>query len=315
MKIEQDFDELIKFNEKINKLKKDIVDLETELGENCTNFVENHGIKTSINKMGSIENLLDRGVSPKQLTDLIQRINEGERGILSKLPRIKNHIEGKKLDNEILNYNEVIVEKLELKYKSLDSIENIENLNNLDISPNDFKYLIDINTEKLLKSANDPKFKRTNDDNHFVYMVVFNTLKIGDELVVIYNYIAYNKIFFNLLYAYAALEQKISGLCPDMAGHIAADFFFVIDKQLSGEKISKIDNIINKNNTLLTLGDLNEALSKTFMFNFIQVVKYCCNGKNKNMNYDEMGELIKFLKLKNEVTIFKFLCKDIPVEK
>lgn len=31
MKFEQDFDELIKFNEKINKLRKDIVDLETEL--------------------------------------------------------------------------------------------------------------------------------------------------------------------------------------------------------------------------------------------------------------------------------------------
>lgn len=314
MKFEQDFNELIKLNEKINKLRKDIVDLEAELGVNCKDFVKKHGINISMNKLESIENLLNRGVSPKQLMDLIQRVDKEGVGIFGLLLSIKNHIEGKKLDNELFNFNKDVIEKLELNYKSLDSIENIQSLNNLEVSSDSFEYLIDMKTEKLLKSADDPKFKRINDENQFVYMVVFNTLKIGDDWVVIYNYIAYNKILFNLLYVYAALVQKKFGLYQ--GGHIAADFLFVIDKQLSENLyISNIDNIINNNDTLLTSGGLNEALSINYWYNFIQIAKCCVNGNIKGMNYEEMGELIKFLRLKDEINILKILYKDLEIEK
>ena len=78
-------------------------------------------------------------------------------------------------------------------------------------------------------------------------MVVFNTIKKGDEIILIYNYIPYNIIFLNLLYIYVSLEQKICLFTHDV-GYIASDYLFIIDKNIKDVNpyLSNLDNHMRK---------------------------------------------------------------------
>lgn len=60
--------------------------------------------------------------------------------------------------------------------------------------------------------------------------------------------------------------------------------------------ISFIDDEIKKNNPYLsTSGGLKKnLLNNSYWYNFIQLAKWCVNGNIKDMNYEEIGELIKF---------------------
>lgn len=79
-------------------------------------------------------------------------------------------------------------------------------------------------------------------------MVVLNTIKNGGKTNLIYNYRAYNKFFFLLLYSYVSLEQKLC-LYDNKRGYIASDYFFIVDKQLIDKNpyIFELDNYIRKN--------------------------------------------------------------------
>lgn len=177
---EKDLDKLVKFNDNIEKVKKDLVNLQSKLGEECTGFVEKYTIQNKIRKIGSIESLLNRGVSPKQLIDLIQK-SDNETGLLPILPALKRHILGGELVNEFINYNEDVLRGLELELKSLDSIENNESLNNLIVSMSNMDYLIGEEVENSLKLAGKPGSIKINNEKQFVYMVIFNIIKQGDE--------------------------------------------------------------------------------------------------------------------------------------
>lgn len=260
---EKDFDELKKFNQKINLINKEVENLNLQLQEKCKDFVKNYTIQNPMKKIGSIEGLLKTGISAKQLMDLIQRSEKGESGILSLVPKLQNHMSAKKLANDILNYNLSVVADLESKFQSLDSIENKENLNNLIVSNNNTEYLIDLKVELALKLANNPKVKRCNDVNQFVYMVALNTIKKGGETILIYNYRAYNKIFLKLLYTYVALEQKFC-LYNDKKGYIASDYFFIVDKQLKDKNPYISDLAVIKNSQFLNSSHLDINLLNNY---------------------------------------------------
>lgn len=179
-KFEQDFEKLVKFNERIVKAKKELEDLELELVGESRGFLEKYNIEKNIRRLGSVENYLNRGVSVKQLVDLIKQTNENRgKGYVS-LPELKEHMTGIKLDNNLLNYNQEVIKEIESNYRSLDSIENIESLNNLTFSDTPY-YLIDERMAKYLRLGHNPGVKRINDENQFVYMVVFNTIKRVDK--------------------------------------------------------------------------------------------------------------------------------------
>lgn len=53
-------------------------------------------------------------------------------------------------------------------------------------------------------------------------MVCLNVIKKDGESIIVYNSIAYNKIFWDLLYFYISSEQKLS-LYTDKKGFIGSD--------------------------------------------------------------------------------------------
>lgn len=321
---EKDFEELIKIKEKIDLVNKDIENLNLQLEEECKNFIKKHTIQNQMNRIGNIERLLKKGISAKQLMDLIQRSKNGEIGLFALMNKLNDHMTGKKLDNDLLNYNLKVVAELESRINSLDSIENVESLNNLIVSKDiesfiegEGEYLIDREVEEALRWANNPKFKRSNDKNQFVYMVVLNTIKKGDRWVLIYNYRAYNKIFLKLLYTYASLEQKFC-LYNDKKGYIASDYFFIVDKQLRDNHpyISDIDASIKKHSRFLSSTEPINLL-KNYWYNIIQVAKWCVNGDIKEMNFEDKEDLflIRYLFMKDDINMLKTLNKDSPIEK
>ena len=94
----------------------------------------------------------------------------------------------------------------------LDYYSDIDDSTNFDSTTNNLfrpvskePYLIgdDLNSALINGSHSNSKSKR-----EFVYMVVLNVIKNKGKDVIVYNYIEYNTIFFNLLYIYIILEQQ-----------------------------------------------------------------------------------------------------------
>lgn len=76
----------------------------------------------------------------------------------------------------------------------------------------------------------------------------------------IYNYIAYNKIFINLLYVYATLEQKLC-LFNNKKDYVASDILFVLDEKLKSiySDLPFLEaKIIINNPNLFTAGNLDK---------------------------------------------------------
>lgn len=130
---EQDFKQLVELKEKINLLDKEKEKINLQLQEQSKYFVEKQSIKMLRNRITGLESFLQKGVSSKQILDLVERLDKGEIGLMRCLLVLENHMSGKVLDNELLNYNMDVIRDLEHKFYSLqlDSIEDYESLNNL----------------------------------------------------------------------------------------------------------------------------------------------------------------------------------------
>lgn len=181
----------------------------------------------------------------KQLIDLIKSTNIKE---LSNLrSKVKYHMSGK-LSNELLNYNNEVLEWLEKKYWDLDSIESGESVKNLFIA-GCYEYFIGENLKIFLQKG----YKLSNETKNkiipsYVYMVIFNIIKKGDKYILIYNYIEYNEIFLSILYLYVLLEQR-SRIIEYGPGYVSSDYFFIIDNFLIDKNpyLLNIYNKVNKN--------------------------------------------------------------------
>lgn len=230
------------------------------------------------------------------------------------LPEIKEHIRGEKLVNELLNYNQDVISQLESQFKSLDSIDMDECSN--DLCMKDSPYLISKNLElALLKGFSFGEVKKLKKESYF-YMVVFNTIKHGDNIVLVYNYIPYLICFFKLLLSYAAIEQKRCHFSEKKGGYLAKDYFFIFDKQLSLKFPDMFiwQDHINEATSEIGCTD-KENYVEYFgpkVSNLITLLKWCSRGRIVNVDFSELAglELIKHLITKDRNNLILNLWQD-----
>lgn len=297
---EKDYKNLIDFNEQRREALKLKEKLDKELQEKCSNFIKKYTLENKMRNLGSLSSLLNENIDVRQLTDLLEKSDQW--GIMSLLPRIKNHMSGVKLDNELLNYNVKVLQMLQEQFNTVDSIEYNDSCNDLFLSHAKRLYLINNDLEYLLK--NGYNLSNKNNHNNFVYLVVFDTIKKGNSHVLVYNYTEYNAIFLHLLYVYAILEQK--SLSWSRKGFIASDYFFVVDKELRNKYpfLSQYDHLLNN----------DYDLYNNIWINFVHLVKTEVKGNLIHLDFEDMGKLIKNLLSKNSEEILKILDKKISLE-
>lgn len=73
---EKDFGKLMEIKIKKDKVNKDLKDLDNEMKIHCSDFVEKHNIKPKIKYLGSLELLLNKDMSAKQLIDFLNKSDE-----------------------------------------------------------------------------------------------------------------------------------------------------------------------------------------------------------------------------------------------
>ena len=108
----------------------------------------------------------------------------------------------------------------------------------------------------------------------FFYVVVFN--KIWNSKLnrynLVYKYIKYNKIFFDLYYTYATIEH----FSRRDLGHTnkGAGYFFLLDNQLKPIDILNISSF----NYSMILENINTINNNDIEMNFIDICKYTTHG-------------------------------------
>ena len=230
---EQEFEELVKINKRINEIEQSKKKLELDLNNKCHDFVEKHNKVNVKNIGGNIESMLKNGVDTLQLVELLKSEEKVEHIFSHDIMKtLKNHMYGIKLENKLLNYNTEIVRYLEEKFSKLESVEQDISINDLFIYNDPSWYLINDQLTYYLKNVHSAKRKnRFFNESDFVYMVMFNTIPKDGSRILIYNYRAYSKHFISLLYAYIVLEQR-SVYCGLKKGYIASDYLFIMDYEL-----------------------------------------------------------------------------------
>ena len=311
MNLDKYFLEIQEINKRINNEKKAVANLEYELRSKWLNFLKRLR-KLKETKPLWAKSLLDRGLSTKGLDVFIDRLDRNEWGVLSKLAALKDNITTDFFENEYPNYNDVL-NQLEVMYKRWDSLED-ENLNNLFVTHSDRDYLIDREAEYLLKKGYALNFGRAQEKvrNDYVYLVVFNTIKLRDEYVLVYNYIPYHKVLFKLLYLYAILEQKYC-LPRGKKGYVCSDFYFILDKDLRKPDLEAIDAKVKKAYPDFHSPDKEyiNILDSVSLSNSITLAKWLSYGCIKDINFEEQGdlELIKYLIARNPFKVAERLNK------
>ena len=150
-----------------------------------------------------------------------------------------------------------------------------KNCNNLDTGI----YLIDNKLEHILSDASlqrmdKPQKKKITKE--FFYVVVFNKLWNSklNRYNLVYNYIKYNRIFFDLYYIYATIEQLSR---RDLRhANKGAGYFFLLDNQLKPSDI--LNEYSFKNSNSIILGNTNTINNVNIEMNFIDICKYAAEG-------------------------------------
>ena len=152
-------------------------------------------------------------------------------------------------------------------------------------------YLIHNNLEHTLLDASLQRMdwpQKKNITKEFFYVVVFN--KIWNSKLnrynLVYKYIKYNKIFFDLYYTYATIEH----FSRRDLGHTnkGAGYFFLLDNQL---KPSDILNISSLNYSMI-LENINTINNNDIEMNFIDICKYATHGVLLPVPLSEMCSVI-----------------------
>nr|UYL26252.1 hypothetical protein [Cordyceps militaris] len=286
-KFEKDFKELRELNLKKKEL---LESLNKEFEIKCNSFLKKYNIRSKFNINIGIENLLNKDLSYAKLLELLNL----KIGSLAYINSLKDHMNKTKIEPKFLDYNLSYIKDLEYKFQSLDSIENT-NSNDL-FAENG--YMIDYELENLLKFAQHRDFKY--DNNDYVYLVVFNKIKNKGRNVLVYNYIAYNKIFLKLLYIFLEFEQLFS----INLNSISKDLFFIIDSSLMKE-CNNIKSNYNFNENIIYQDEV---------FNFIHLLKSVVKGRLIDFNYEDMGKLIPPLNQQDEINILNKLTNEINID-
>lgn len=71
-KFDTDFEDLQTLNQQVSDAAKVLAKLENELNSKCTDFLKKYSIENKIGIIDSLECLLKRGISCKQLVDLLR---------------------------------------------------------------------------------------------------------------------------------------------------------------------------------------------------------------------------------------------------
>lgn len=194
------------------------------------------------------------------------------------------------------NHNKLIPINAMRKIQLIDSmiLKPRQNSNNLDIG----SYLIDYKLECILldASVHMDKVLKKNITKEYFYVVVFNKLwnsKLNGYTLV-YNYTKYNKIFFDLYYSYAIIEQ----LSRRDLGHtnLGAGHFFLLDNQL--ECSNTLNKYLNKDEILIR--NINTIKSTNIKKNFIDICKYTVNESLFPVSLADMCSIISNLVLINK---------------
>lgn len=97
--------ELCEFYERENKVRKEVASLESLLNKCYFTFAWK-ALEKQLSGITTIQDLLDRRISTKQLLDVLELAKAELQGYFLIIARCKKY--GQKYYNEILNYNEVI---------------------------------------------------------------------------------------------------------------------------------------------------------------------------------------------------------------
>jgi len=303
---DKDIKELVAIRDDLQEIKSKEAVKNSELEKKCSEFVKKHNnIDNNVDKLrGSIHNMLIRGVDKTQLMDLLTSKNKHVFGS-GVFNTLKNHMSGKEIKNEFLNYNADYINKLQKHIADLESTENGPSLNNLFLGEGKEFYLIDKGLKSALKSAH--KFnhmQRSYTKGDYVYIVILTTVKNKGSRCLVYNYRTYPKQFIRLLYAYIILEQ-LSPIFMHKKGFVASDYVFVVDKALKSKYGFPSDDFDRRGiNIAASRSDFNPA------YNFIQLVKYYINGELIKKDYQGMVKLINFLVNKSDSHILEFLTEN-----
>ena len=194
------------------------------------------------------------------------------------------------------NYNNLIPINVTRKLQLIDSMTTKprQNSNNLDLG----LYLMDCRLERILLNASVhmDKLSKKNITKKSFYVVVFNKLWNSklNRYTLVYNYTKYNKIFFDLYYSYAIIEQisrRDLGHTNTGAGH-----FFLLDNQLNYNDILK--KFLFKHDIFIR--NLNTIKGINIKKNFIDICKYTVKGHLLPVTLTDMCSVINNLVLINK---------------
>lgn len=303
--IEKDFENIKKLHEeKRNKIKI----LEDEVYDESRKFLDNYKLENKLKSLGGLNSLLNRRLSVKEFLNLLE-----DEYPLAMLP-LTGKREGGKLteseDEKLFNYNKNLLKTLEESILNQDSLNSAISTNDLNSKTGGVKYLINNNLKNLLKEGYNLKINKL--DREYFYMVVFNVVKVKGEYTLIYNYIAYNKIFLELMYAYISIEQ-LAPLLRGKEGYMCSDLFFIIEKELYTDNSDMLE--IKEDLASITFSKYDLNYLEQYWYNIIQLFKWSVNGEVLTYNSNNIANLLNILKKdqNDEVKIIKTLNSDLDL--
>ena len=176
-----------------------------------------------------------------------------------------------------MNRNNLNIKNTDLQKISPIQLEptQFSNNNNLDLG----KYLISEWLANCLKYGNSiNNIGKKSISKEFFYIVIFN--KIWNDkhkrYTLVYNYIKYNKIFFDLYYSYATIEQRY--ITRDKQNNIGAGYFFLLDNELNPKpnntnELSSYEVFHNYRLDAIN-NHKNSNINKQVYYDFIEICKY-----------------------------------------
>ena len=175
--------------------------------------------------------------------------------------------------------------------------------NNLDFG----KYLINNSLAYYLRHGNSiGNIDKKSISKEFFYVVIFNKLwnSKHKKYTLVYNYIKYNKIFFDLYYSYATIEQRY--MSKNKQNNIGAGYFFLLDSKLSPKPDSELykvfneyrSNVINNHESYISDKD-NPNMIQHIKYDFIEICKYITIKLLTSLSLKNMSIIITNLAISN----------------
>jgi hypothetical protein len=182
----------------------------------------------------------------------------------------------------------------------IDTFESIELEDNSNCLDRD-RYLISHDLHNVLINGYRLKRDRTiNKNEEGIYIVVFKHVKIEGKKTLIYKYIKYPYILYDLIYKYITIES--SSLVITNGNSIGTDFLFVMENfAFRKDEISPIVRDLAENFLLRSFNSKG-----IFPRNVIDMLKMLLHGCSIFL---DKSEICEFIKLSSERKIYDLLVK------